>query len=160
MTEPFGFGEYVVSKVPFVVRRRVKWGDCDPAGIVYTVMFAEYVLSTAELFYTSLLGEPAHTWMAEAGCSTPTRALSFDFQRWLPVDDTFDMEVRVADVRTRSFVLDMEGRRLDGQVLFRATLTPVCMPISERRAVPIPTGLRRELEAYRSRPASGGRPPG
>lgn len=27
--------EHLVSNVPFVVRRRVKWAVCDPAGVVY-----------------------------------------------------------------------------------------------------------------------------
>ena len=28
--------EYVARTLPFTVRRTVKWGDCDPAGVVYT----------------------------------------------------------------------------------------------------------------------------
>ena len=28
--------ESVVSRTPLVVRRRVRWADCDPAGVVYT----------------------------------------------------------------------------------------------------------------------------
>lgn len=150
MTEPIGYGEFVVSSLPFVVRRRVKWGDCDAAGMVYTVMFSEYVISTAELFYGSLLGGPAYTKMTALGCTTPTRALSFDFQRALALDDDFDIEVRVADVRTRTFVLEMTGRRGE-EVLFVATLTPICMPPHERRAIEIPPAFRTKLEEYRDR---------
>ena len=100
-TLPIGYGEFVLTAVPFVVRRRVKWGDCDPAGMVYTVMFSEFVISTAELFYAALLGGPAYTKMTALDCTTPTRALSFDFQRSLAVDDEFEIEVRVAEVRKR-----------------------------------------------------------
>lgn len=150
MTQPIGYGEYVVSTVPFVVRRRVKWGDCDPAGMVYTVMFSEFVISTAELFYASLLGGPAYTEMTALGCTTPSRALSFDFQRSLSVDDEFDIVVRVAEIRTRTYVLELQGRSLTGEVLFVATLTPICMPPRERRAVEIPEVFRRKLEEYRS----------
>src|SRR5207244_7412645 len=46
--------EHIIATRPLVIRRRVKWGDCDPAGVVYTVTFAEYVVSAAELFYGSL----------------------------------------------------------------------------------------------------------
>ncbi len=31
--------EHVVADTPFTVRRMVKWGHCDPAGVVYTVVF-------------------------------------------------------------------------------------------------------------------------
>src|SRR5439155_20898499 len=36
--------EQVIGTTPVVIRRRVKWGDCDPAGVVYTVTFGEYVI--------------------------------------------------------------------------------------------------------------------
>jgi acyl-CoA thioester hydrolase len=42
--------EHVLRTLPFTVRRRVKWGECDPAKVVYTVTFSEYVISVAELF--------------------------------------------------------------------------------------------------------------
>ena len=44
------YTEAVVSKQPFTVRRRVRFGDCDPAGVVYTVQFSEYVVSAMDLF--------------------------------------------------------------------------------------------------------------
>ena len=28
--------EALISRAPVIVRRRVKWGECDPAGVVYT----------------------------------------------------------------------------------------------------------------------------
>ena len=151
MTQPIGYGEFVVSEAPLVVRRRVKWGDCDPAGMVYTVMFSEFVISTAELFYSSLLGGPAYTKMTALDCTTPTRALAFDFRQSLAVDDEFDVEVRVADVRTHTYVLEMTGRKANGDVLFLATLTPICMPPHERRAMEIPAVFRAKPEAYRAR---------
>ena len=42
--------ERVLSTTPFVVRRRVKWRECDPADVTYTVAFSGYVISAAELF--------------------------------------------------------------------------------------------------------------
>ncbi len=29
--------EHVTGTIPFAIRRRVKWGECDPAGVVFTV---------------------------------------------------------------------------------------------------------------------------
>ena len=46
--------EHVVSRVPFVVRRKVRWSDCDPAGVVFTGKFAEYVLDFVTLFYAEM----------------------------------------------------------------------------------------------------------
>ncbi|MCA1457078.1 hypothetical protein I6F35_28325 [Bradyrhizobium sp. BRP22] len=45
--------EVIISKVPFRVRRAVRWSECDPAGVVYTGQFSEYLLSSIYLFSTS-----------------------------------------------------------------------------------------------------------
>ena len=39
--------EYLLSERPLTVRRRVRWGECDPAGVVYTATFADYAISAA-----------------------------------------------------------------------------------------------------------------
>ncbi|PTN43322.1 hypothetical protein DAI43_33635 [Achromobacter xylosoxidans] len=101
--------EYVLSETPFIVRRRVKWGDCDPAGVVYTVTFGEYVLSAAELFYGHLFNGTPQRIKDEHGFGTPTRALSFDFQASLWPDEEFDMCVRVEEIRTRTYTLHVAG---------------------------------------------------
>nr|WP_236589493.1 thioesterase family protein [Ramlibacter aurantiacus] len=132
-----------------VIRRRVKWGECDPAGVVYTVAFAEYVISAAELFYGSLFGTTPQKAKDLIGFGTPSRALSFDFQRSLRPDEEFETTVRVAEVRQRSFVLEMHARTPEGDTVFTARLTPACIARGERRAVELPQRLRDALERYR-----------
>ncbi|MDB5847791.1 MAG: hypothetical protein JWP29_1543 [Rhodoferax sp.] len=141
--------EQVLGETPLVVRRRVKWGECDPAGVVYTVSFSEYVISAAELFYGALFQTTPQRAKQAQGFGTPTRALAFDFQRSLWPDDVFDMTVTVAAVRQRSYVLDVTGRTPEGAVVFVATLTPVCVARDERRGIDIPTAFRAALERYR-----------
>jgi len=141
--------EQVVGAVPLVVRRRVKWGECDPAGVVYTPAFAEYVMSAAELFYGSLFDTTPQRARAEQGFDSPTRALSFDFQRSLKPDEDFLMTVTVAEIRQRTYVLDVTARTLTGEVVFVGRVTPVCVARSERRSTEIPPSFREALERYR-----------
>lgn len=148
--------EYVRQAMPLVVRRRVKWGECDPAGVVYTVSFSEYVMAAAELFYEELLGTSPQRGKQEQGFGTPTRALSFDFRRSLWPDDVFDMTVGVTDIRQRSYVLDVTARTPEGEVVFVATLTPVCVARHERRAIDIPPLFRDKLARYRDACAETG----
>ena len=142
--------EYVIGTTPFTVRRRVKWGDCDPAGVVYTVVFSEYVISVAELFYGFLFGTTPQNAKNEQGFGTPTRALSFDFRRSLRPDDEFDMSVTVAEIRTRSYVLHIAARTPEGEDVFHADLTPICIARDERRAIDMPPNFRLALEYYRA----------
>ena len=141
--------EHVVGEVPLVIRRRVKWGECDPAGVVYTVTFSEYVISAAELFYGALFKTTPQRAKAQQGFGTPSRALAFEFERSLYPDDEFDMTVTVGDVRSRTYVLNITGRTPAGETVFVATLTPVCVARDERRSIEIPEHFRQALLAYR-----------
>jgi acyl-CoA thioester hydrolase len=142
--------EQVVSTVPCVIRRRVKFGECDPAGVVYTPVFAEYVISAAELFYGCLLGGTPQHAKARLGFGTPSRAMDFDFRGSLRPDDEFDMTVSVLEIRSRTYVLGISARTPDGQDVFEARLTPVCVGPHERKAIEIPQGFRSALEQYRA----------
>ncbi len=142
--------EYIVSDRPLVIRRRVKWGDCDPAGVVYTPTFSEYVISAAELFYGSLFNTTPQRAKHEQGFGTPSRALSFDFRLSLRPDDFFDMTVAVAEIHSRTYVLDITARTPQGDVIFVATLTPVCVARDERRSIEIPAAFRAALEKYQN----------
>jgi acyl-CoA thioesterase FadM len=148
--------EYTVSVVPLVVRRRVKWGECDPAGVVYTVAFSEYVMSAAELFYGSLFETTPQRAKKEQGFGTPSRALDFDFRLSLRPDDEFEMTIGVVDIRSRTYVLEITGRTATGDVAFVARLTPVCVAQDERRSIEIPPNFRKALERYRNACAAGG----
>jgi acyl-CoA thioester hydrolase len=141
--------EYVLSDTPFVIRRRVKWGDCDPAGVVYTVTFSEYVISAAELFYGRILGGTPQRLKDEHGFGTPTRALSFDFQASLWPDEEFDMTVRVERIGERSYTLHIAGSAR-GRPAFDARLSPICVARGARPALPIPAAMRDALLAYQA----------
>jgi acyl-CoA thioesterase FadM len=146
--------EAIINERPLIIRRRVKWGDCDPAGVVYTPVFSEYVISSAELFYGSLFGSTPQKAKHQQGFGTPTRALAFDFRLSLRPDDEFDMTVAVAAINTRTFVLSITGRTLAGDVIFVATLTPVCVARDERRSIDIPAEFRARLRAYQQASAA------
>ncbi|MDH2236121.1 thioesterase family protein [Pigmentiphaga sp. GD03639] len=142
--------EHVLSSTPFVVRRRVKWGDCDPAGVVYTVTFGEYVISAVELFYGMLFDSTPQRVKDELGFGTPSRALSFDFRGSLWPDDEFDMRVTVEDIRQHTYALDITATTAAGQTAFIAKLTPICVARGERRAIPVPGVLRDALSSYQA----------
>ncbi|MGB8419567.1 acyl-CoA thioesterase [Paraburkholderia sp.] len=140
-----GPSEWLISGQPFVVRRRVKWSECDPAGVVYTVNFSEYVISVANRFYAFLLGAPVEAGKDAQGFGTPVKALSFVFNKSLRPDELFDMSVAVMDVRERSFDLGIAGTSETGETIFSATLSPICIARPERRSIAIPVEFRNRL---------------
>jgi len=142
--------ESVISVDPFAIRRRVRFGDCDPAGVVYTVRFSDYAVSAMDLFLSHLLGGPHLEQLPEV--QTPIKALSFVFSAPLRPNDEFDMVVTVREIRTRTFDLAIAARLPSGTVAFEALLTPICITAGEdRRSLPIPARLQTLLAQSQER---------
>lgn len=141
--------ERVIGAFPMTVRRRVKWGECDPAGVVYTPRFAEYVTNTFHLFLEQLLGDPLQQKLRELDIGTPAKAMSIEFKRSLWPDQVFDMTVRVSAIRNRTFDLAMQATDLERNDLFAASFTAICVGYDVREAKPVPDLLREKLEKYR-----------
>ena len=140
--------ERVTSTCPFTIRRRVRFGDCDPAGVVYTVRFSDYAVSAMELFLAELLGGPHLVQLA--GINTPIKALAFVFSASMRPNDEFDMRVMVREIRTRTFDLAIAGTLADGTPAFEVLLTPITID-AEFRSIAIPDVLRTLLTTYQQR---------
>jgi acyl-CoA thioester hydrolase len=140
--------EEIVSKRPFVVRRVARWSECDPAGVVYSGNFAEYALSAMHLYRRYAFDATWRDIRENAGVDLPAKAISLVFNGSLWPDDVFDMEVRVGEIRTRTFDFAIEAVRADnGSSVFTGTLGVICVTAADRRiAAPIPDALRHRLE--------------
>jgi acyl-CoA thioester hydrolase len=143
--------EQRISELPVVVRRRVKWGECDPAGVVYTPVFSEYVISAFQIFMDSVLGSPMQKVLAELDLNTPLRALSFDFKRSFYPDQLFDMTVYMGEMRNTTFVGEIRFSDEVGREVTAASLTAICVHYAGRKSRAIPERVRELFEAYRSR---------
>lgn len=157
MTIPYTFfptTEEIVSDEPLVIRRVVRWGECDPAGIAYTPRFLDYVVSAHEAFASLMLGGPIHQLKSTVGVDFPVRGVEIDFRSTLPLDAQFEMEIRVGEIRSRSFDLhivahkvEAEGKR-KGPVAFVARISPVTVDRATRAAAAIPEDLKGRIAAY------------
>ena len=56
--------------------------------------------------------------------------------------------MRVAEVRSRTYVLDIAATTPQGEAVFNARLTPVCVARPERRSIDIPPAFRQALLDY------------
>jgi acyl-CoA thioesterase FadM len=139
----------LLAAIPFRIRRRVNWGDCDPAGVVYTPRFSDYVVETYLEFSAQLLGSPLNDTLKALDLSLPAKAMSMEFKRSLWPDEYFDIVVRVEAIRTRTFDLSIRATTPEGTPVFDATLSPICVRPATRESCPIPESLRSKLESYR-----------
>lgn len=141
--------ESVVSRQPFVVRRQVRWSDCDPAGVVYTGRFCDYVLSANNLFYSELAQGSYRQWLKALGVDTPCKGMEFDFHGALWPEDEFLISATVTAIRKHSYDIRYEAAQADGRRIFSARLSPICISSSgAREGVPIPDAMRARLEQF------------
>lgn len=153
-------GEELVQEIPVVIRRRVKWGECDPAGVVYTPVFSEYAVSAFYAFLGCVLGDPLQEKLGALDLNTPVRALSFDFQRSLYPDQWFEMRVWLCEVRTTTFAVQVVAADTSGAQVMTADLTAICTHYAERKSRPVPAEFRERLESYRRQCAATMEGPG
>lgn len=137
--------EYLLSVEPLVVRRRVMWGECDPAGVVYTPRFTEYAVSARDYWFRHVLKHLDRPHPSHKRVAFPMRAMRFDFTGMLAPDDIFDMCVTLDEVRQRSLTLSIEATHEHGHRAFTAFLTHVAFDQSTGAAVPFPEPLRERL---------------
>lgn len=145
--------EQVVSDAPLVIRRVVRWGDCDPAGIVYTPRFLEFTVSAYEAFIGLMLSGPVHAAKGDLRVDFPVRGVELDFQSSLALGDQFEMTVRLGEIRTHTFDLVLEARRLQGPEraagpAFSARITPITVDPQSREARALPSALLSRLTTY------------
>jgi acyl-CoA thioesterase FadM len=140
------FTERLFCREPVVVRRCVQWGECDPAGMVYSPRFADFAVS-AYMWFQGVVVRPH---LADPKLALPLKAMSFEFHKTLKPGDVFDMRVQVLALRRRTFDLTIEATAGDGERRFSARLTPIFIDQATFTSVPLPDSVRRALEAYRA----------
>jgi acyl-CoA thioesterase FadM len=141
--------EIVVSAAPVTIRRKVKWGECDSAGVVYMVNYGEYVVSAFEMFMAVLFDEGFQKGKARNRVALPAKAFEIEFHAPLRPDDDFLMTVKIADIRTKTFDVTVQGCSMDHSDIFSAKLTPIAVDPTDRIAMPLPQPIVHKLHRYR-----------
>lgn len=147
MTDDDQFTERLISKAPVTVRRRVLWGECDPAQVVYTPRFSDYLVSAA-MWFTRTVVETVPPGLHDAGLGTPAKAMSLEFHHVLRPNEFFDMTVSVTEIRERTFGLRVEARGIDDVLRFTGSITLIVIDRATFRSTPLPDHIREALSAH------------
>ncbi len=129
----------------YTTKRRVRFGDCDPGGVIYTPRLGYFVVEAVLDFLSDRLGGPAEKRIMEMGVLPPARALSIEFLKPLDWDAEIEIRVSVHELRTHAITYSIVGELQSGERAFAARLTQVCISPQTRRPVHIPPALRRAL---------------
>lgn len=140
--------ERVVSRHPLVVRKRVRWADCDPAGVVYTGKFTEYLLIASSYFFAELGDGRYFEWIKTLAVDTPCKGMDLTFHGALWPEDEFDMHCTVSNIRAHSYDIHVEAKQADGRSIFTGRFSPICISREVRQRVPIPAAMLAQLQRF------------
>lgn len=135
-----------MTKPHFVHERTILFGECDPAGILYTPRICEFVVESALLFLTKILDEPFERYIFSQSMSLPARNLDVDFLKPLTWDDEIKLYANVAEVRTHAYTIEITALNELGEIAFTGKLTQVCVSTIEKGVAAVPDKLRTALE--------------
>ena len=131
----------------FNARIPVRFGDCDPAGLVYYPALFHYCHAAMEEFFAARCGVAYARLVAERRLGFPTVNVRAEFRAPFVYGDEAEVEVWVSKVGRTSATFEYRLRRAsDGDLRASATHVQVAMSLDERRAVPLPEDLRRAFE--------------
>jgi 4-hydroxybenzoyl-CoA thioesterase len=134
--------------MPYSARITVRFGDADPAGLVYYPVIFHYFHAAMEEYFAARCGTTYARLMAEGRLGFPTVRVEAEFFAPIFYGDEVDVEVSVARVGTSSVTFEYAARRAsDATLCARSRQVQAAMNLDTRRAVPVPEGLRRAFAA-------------
>ena len=132
--------------MPFSTRIKVRFGDADPAGLVYYPVIFHYFHIALEEFFAARCGTTYAHLMRDGRIGFPTVNVEAEFLAPLVYGDEIEVEVAVSRVGTSSATFEYAARRTgDGVLCARSTQVQVAMNLDTRRPVPVSAPLRRAL---------------
>lgn len=130
--------------MPFSTRITVRFGDTDPAGLVYYPNIFHYFHIALEEFFGARGLVSYARLIADERIGFPAVKVEAEFFAPLVYGDELDLEIYVSRTGDTSATFEYAARRADGGTLCaRSTQIHVAMNLDTRRPVAIPQKYRQ-----------------
>jgi 4-hydroxybenzoyl-CoA thioesterase len=129
----------------------VRFGHCDPAGIVFYPRYLEMFNNLVE-DWSRHENLPFFEMKAGTGRGLPTVHLEVDFLTPSLMGDQLTATLSVRDVGTSSIGLEIALQGPDGADRVRGHVVLVLMDALSMRAIAIPDDIRSRIAAYQGAP--------
>ena len=131
----------------------VRFGDCDPAGIIYFPRFFALFHDAMETWFPARLGLPYSELVVGRKIGFPAVHTEADFKAPCALGDAIAVELRVARLGRSTIDLRYVVRGAAGDLRVNGATTCVVMDLDPaspgfRRALAIPDDLRRRIEGF------------
>ncbi len=131
----------------YALKLRVSWGDCDPAGILYTPRVFDYCTQTIERWYAEIIKVDWMTMIRDKRGS-PTVHASCDYLKPMPPGLEMAVTLRINKLGDTSISFRLEGEDDRGTIYFRAKYVSCIIDFAQDQAIKIPADWRSKMQAY------------
>lgn len=131
---------------PFVHTLRVRYGECDPQGVVFNAHYLAYFdLALTELWRAAVDG--GYKLMVDRGIDLVVAEATVRYRASAGFDDVLDVAMGVARLGTTSMQTTFAVTRA-GEPIVEGDMRHVFIDLATRGSTPIPDWLRPELERF------------
>jgi acyl-CoA thioester hydrolase len=140
----------VALPAPFVHELRVRYGECDPQGIVFNANYLLYF----DVVFTELWRVAVGPWqeMVDRGVDAVVAETNIAFISPARYDDEIELRARIAKLGTTAITTEIDVFRGD-ELLVSGWLRHVCVSTSSWTKVEIPDWIRDGLRRFADRGA-------
>jgi acyl-CoA thioester hydrolase len=123
---------------------RVRYGECDPQGIVFNANYLLYF----DVAFTELWREAVGPWqeMVDQGVDAVVREANVRFRSPARYDDVIELHARVADLGDTNVITEIDVVR-DGEVLVQGRLEHVFVDTATWGRTAMPGWIRKALQS-------------
>lgn len=128
---------------------KIRFGQCDAAGIVYTPNYFDIFNGVVEDWYPARLGLDYHALLRDDRIGLGYAHASADFLLPGFMGETMNVALVLSKLGRASFSLTLHAMKGDQEAV-RGRLVVVTTNLQEHKAIPIPPALRAALERYQA----------
>jgi 4-hydroxybenzoyl-CoA thioesterase len=133
---------------PFATSVTVRFGDCDPAGIVFYPRYFEMFNNLVEEWWASGLGTSFRELIMERGLGLPTVSVQADFLATSTLGDILTAQLSVLKLGNSSVTVMIRLSGAGGDERVRARLVLVLMDLKKAGPTRIPDPLRERIAQF------------
>jgi len=144
----------------FQIAHRIRFSECDPAGIVFYPQYFVLFNDLLEAWVDSLVPGGFAGFIGERRYGLPTVHLEAEFKAISRMGDDVTLSLEVIRLGGKSLTLALACIAKDGQIRMSVKQTVVTTSLESHTAIAIPEELRLALEEPASHPDAGSLKPG
>ncbi len=135
-----------MSKTAFERQHRIRFSECDPAGIVFYPQYFVMFNDLMEAWIDDLLPEGFQGVIVQRRTGMPTVHLEADFRAISRMGDDVTLSLDVVRLGQKSITLAWRCTGADGDLRMAVTQTIVVTSLDTHLAVAVPDDLRAAIQ--------------